>query len=172
MTFIFYLNYNLFSASEVQIVCHCSKTKNNLNKIKKITCKWTWCFYCYSRKFTLDFIFFQGPLESANDWDRKEHIRNSWIFTWHFWYYCLCEISLIYRRYLGTAVEVFPGTHHRLVDFIGGHLKLLVKGKATLAKSSFFRRHSNTITPIFLLVRPAESCLLRSYIHQLSARGV
>ena len=117
-------------------------------------------------------LILQGPLELANDWDRKEHIRNSWIFTWHFLYYCLCEISLIYRRYLGTAVEVFPGTHHGLVDFIGGHLKLLVKGKATLAKSSFFRRHSNTVTPIFLLVRPAESCLLRSYIHQLSARGV
>ena len=85
---------------------------------------------------------------------------------------CSCVISPIYRRYLGTAVEVFSGTNHRHVGFIGGHLKLLVKGKATLAKSTFSRRHSNTFTPIFLLVRPAESCLLRSYILQLSARGV
>ena len=31
-------------------------------------------------------LILQGPLELANDWDRKEHIRNSWIFTWHFLY--------------------------------------------------------------------------------------
>ena len=55
----------------------------------------------------------------------------------------IADISPIYRRYLGTAVEVFSGTNHRHVGFIGGHLKLLVKGKATLAKSTFSRRHSD-----------------------------